>query len=68
MTIKESQEKSTTSRYRTHMHNKISVFKELNSPLPNPLGHNVFGIIWRYNLYSTSKPDKLVESEQQREI
>ena len=66
MKRKESQEESVTLRYRTRMHNKNSVCKEQNSPTPNPLGHIVFDIPERYNLYSTSEPDKLVSSKQRR--
>ena len=46
------------------MHNKNSVYTERNSPTPNPLGHIVFDFPERYNLYSTSEPDKLVASKQ----
>ena len=63
-----TKKKSATLRYRTCMHNKNSVCTELNSPTPNPLGHIVFDIPERYNLYSTNKPDKLVASKQRREI
>ena len=66
--LKENQEKSTTSVYRTRMHNKNSVCMERNGPLPKPLGHRAFDITERYNLYSTSEPDKLVASKQQREF
>ena len=60
--------KSVTLRYRIRMHNKNSVCTERNSPTPNPLGHIVFDIPERYNLYSTSESDKLVASKQRREI
>ena len=54
MKLKENQEKSTTSVYRTRMHNKISVCMERNGPLPKPLGHRAIDINERYNLYSTT--------------
>ena len=68
MKLKENQEKSVTLRYRTCMHNKKSMCTERNSPMPNPLGHIVFDIPERYNVYSTSEPDKLVASKQTRDI
>ena len=70
MKLKEYQEKSVTSRDRTRMHNKNSVCNERNSPTPKPLGpgHRAIDIIERYNLYSTSDPDKLVASKQQQEF
>ena len=60
MKLKEIQEKSVTLRYRTRSHNKNSVCMERNSPTSNPLGHIFFDIPERYNLYSTSEPEKLV--------
>ena len=67
MKLKENQEKkSATSVYRTRMHNKNSVCMERNSPMPKPLGHRAIDITERYNLCSTSEPDKLVASKQQR--
>ena len=60
--------KSATSRYRTRMHNKISVCMERNSSMPKSLGHRAIDITERYNLYSTSEPDKLVASKQQRDF
>ena len=69
MKLKENQEKkSSTSEYRTRMHNKSSMCMERNGPLPKPLGHRAIDITERYNLYSTSEPDKLVASKQQREF
>ena len=70
MKLKENQEKSVTSVYRTHngMHNKNSMCMERNGPLPKPLGHRAIDITERYNLYRTSEPDKLVASKQQREL
>ena len=50
------------------MHNKNSVCMERNGPLPKPLGHRAIDITERYNLYSTSEPEKLVASKQQREF
>ena len=67
-TKKKIKKKSTTSVYRTRMHNKNSVCMERNGPLPKPLGHRAIDITERYNLYSTSEPDKLVASKQQREF
>ena len=66
MKLKENQEKSATSVYRTHngMHNKNSMCMERNGPLPKPLGHRAIDITERYNLYRTSEPDKLVASKQ----
>ena len=49
--------------YRTRMHNKNFVCMERNSATPNPLCHIAFDIPERYNLYSTSEPDKLVASK-----
>ena len=65
--------KSVTSRYRTRMHNKNSVCMEWNSPTPKPLGYRAIDITelvihFFCNLYSTSDPDKLVASKQQREF
>ena len=40
MKLKENQEKSATSRYRTRIHNNNSVCPEGNIPTPNPLGHS----------------------------
>ena len=68
MKLKENQEKSATSVYRTRMHNKNSVCMERNSPMPKSLGHRAIDITERYNLYSTSEPDKLAASKQQREF
>ena len=68
MKLKENQEKSATSVYRSCMHNKNSVCMERNGPLPKPLGHRAIDITMRYNLYSTSEPDKLVALKQQREV
>ena len=71
MKLKENQEKkSVTSEYRTRtrMHIKNSMCMERNGPLPKPLGHRAVDINERYNLYSTSKPDKLVASKKQREF
>ena len=71
MKLNENQKKkSVTSRYRTRMHNKNSVCIVRNSPLPKPLGYRAIDITERYNLYSTSDPDKLqlVASKQQREF
>ena len=68
MKLKENQEKSVTSLYRTRMHNKNSVCMEQNSPKPKPLGYRAIDITERYSLYSTSEPDKLVASKQQREF
>ena len=48
------------------MHNKNSMCMERNGPLPKPLGHRAIDITERYNLYSTSDPDKSVASKQQR--
>ena len=48
MKLKENQEKSATSRYRTRMHTTNSVCTERNSPTPNPIGHNAFNIPKRY--------------------
>ena len=65
MKPKENKEKKRAiSRYRIRMHNKNSVGTERNSTTPNPLGHNAFDIPERYNLYSTSEPDKLVAPKQ----
>ena len=67
--LKENREKkSVTSRYRTRIHNKNSVCMERNSPTPKPLGYRAIDFTERYNLYSTSDPDKLVSSKQQREF
>ena len=68
MKLTENKEKSVTSRYRTRMRNKPSVCMERNSSMPKPLGHRVIDITERYNLYSTSDPDKLVASKQQRDF
>ena len=70
MKLKENQEKSVTSVYRTRtrMHNKNSMSMERNGPLSKPLGHRAIDINECYNLYSTSKPDKLVASKKQREF
>ena len=61
-----TKKKSVTSWYRTRMHNKNSVCMERNSPTPKPLGYRAIDITERYNLYTTSDPDKLVTSKQQR--
>ena len=58
--------KSVTFRYRTCMDNNNSVCMERNSPTPKPLGYRAIDITERYNLYSTSDPDKLVASKKQR--
>ena len=50
MKLKENQEKSATSRYRTRMHNKNSACTERTRPTPDPLGHNAFDIPKRYTL------------------
>ena len=70
MKLKENQEKSAISVYRTHngMHNKNSMCMERNGPLPKPLCHRAIDITERYNLYRTSESDKLVASKQQREF
>ena len=68
MELNENQDKSAKSRYWTRMHNKNSVCTERNSPSSNPLGHNAYDIPERYNLYSTSEPDKLVASNQRLEF
>ena len=69
MKLKENQEKkSVTSRYRTRMHIKNSVCMERNSPTPKPLRYRVIDFTEHYNMYSTSDPDKLVASKQQREF
>ena len=62
--------KSVTSVYRTRtrMHNKNLMCMERNGPLPKPLGHRAIDMNERYNLYSTSKSDKLVASKKQREF
>ena len=65
---KTKKKKSTTSVYRTRRHNKNSVCMERNGSLPKPLGHRAIDIIECYNLYSTSEPEKLVASKQQREF
>ena len=69
-TKEKPRKKSTTSVYRTRngMHNKNSECMERNVPLPKPLGHRAIDISKCYNLYSTSGPDKLVASKQQREF
>ena len=60
MELKETQEKkSSTSVYRTRIHNKNSTCMERNGPLPKPLGHRAIDITEFYNLYCTSEPDKL---------
>ena len=64
MKLNKNQEKNVTLRYGTRMRNKNCVYTERNNPTPNPLGHIVFDIPERYNLYSTSEPDKLVASKQ----
>ena len=70
MQLQENQEKkchigvSNANR----MHNKNSMCMERNGPLPKPLGHRAIDINERYNLYNTSKPDKLVASKKQREF
>ena len=70
MKLKEKQEKkyhigvSNPAR----MHNNNSVCMERNGPLPKPLGHRAIDITERYNLHSTSEPEKLVTSKQQREF
>ena len=66
MKLKAKQEQSVTLRYRSHMHNTNCMCTERNSQMPNPLGQIVFDIPERYNLYSTSGPDKLVASKQRR--
>ena len=68
MKLKENQEKSVTSRYRTRMHNKNSVCMERNSPTQKPLSYRAIDITERYNLYITSDPDKFVALKQQREF
>ena len=62
--------KSVTSEYRTRtrMLIKNSMCMERNGPLPKPLGHRAVVINECYNLYSTSKPDKLVASKKQRKV
>ena len=62
MKLKENQEKSATSRYRTRMHNTNSVCMERNSPMPQPLDNRAIDITERYNFHSTSTsdPDKLI--------
>ena len=44
------------------------MWMERNSPTPKPLGYRAIDITERYNLYSTSEPDKLVASKQQKEF
>ena len=58
MKLKENQEK------KCH----IPVGMERKSSTPKPLGYRAIAITERYNLYSTSDPDKLVASKQQREL
>ena len=67
---KGKQETNATAVYRTRngMHNKNSMCMERNGPLPKPLGHRAIDITERYNLYSSSEPEKLVASKQQREF
>ena len=70
MKLKENQEKKyhIWGSNPACMHNKKSVCIERNGPLPKPLGYRAIDITERYNLYSTSEPEKLVASKKQREF
>ena len=68
MKLKENQEKKCHVLVSNpHAKQKLHAM-ERNSSMPKPLSHRAIDITKRYNLYSTSEPDKLVASKQQRDF